>query len=68
MRFIRIAGAVALLAAPTLQPTAVGAAANKSKNVSVVEEIKYWGGSHLTFGGDYAYAGQWNGRGERPKV
>ena len=68
MRFLRIAGAVALLAAVALQPVAAGAAATKSKNVKVIEEIKYWGGSHLAFGGDYAYAAQWNGRGERPKV
>lgn len=67
MRFLRIAGAVALLAALAVQPSAT-AAATKSKNVSVVAEIKYWGGSHLTFGGDYAYAAQWNGRGARPKV
>ncbi len=66
MRTLRIAGAVAVLAALTLQPA--NAAVNKSKNVTVIEEIKYWGGSHLTFGGDYAYAGQWDGRGERPKV
>ncbi len=66
MRFVRIAGAVTLLGL-MLQPAA-NAAANKSKNVSVVAEVKYWGGSHLTFGDGYAYAGQWNGRGERPEV
>jgi hypothetical protein len=67
MRFLRIAGAVALLAALTMQPgTAAGV--DKSKNVSVVAHVPYWGGTHLTFGGGYAYGGQWNGRGERPKI
>jgi hypothetical protein len=66
MKFLRLGGAVVLLAL-TLQPAAA-AAVNKSKNVKVIEEIKYWGGSHLTFGGGYAYAGQWNGRGEKPEV
>ena len=67
MRMIKIVGAVALLAL-ALQPAAATAAANKSDNVSVVAEVKYWGGSHLAFGDGLAYAGQWNGRGERPKV
>src|SRR5688500_753413 len=65
MRSGKIVAAVAVLAALTLQPAV---AAEQSKNVSVVKHIKYWGGSHLTFGDGYAYAGQWNGRGERPKV
>ena len=67
MRSLRIAGAIALLAAVALHPSA-SAAVTKSKNVTEIAHIKYWGGSHLTFGGDYAYAGNWNGRGERPKV
>jgi hypothetical protein len=66
MRSLRIAGAVALLAALALQP-ADAAEVNKSKNVSVVTHVPYWGGTHLAFGGGYAYGGQWNGRGERPK-
>ncbi|MGH2729235.1 MAG: hypothetical protein ACRDJI_01355, partial [Actinomycetota bacterium] len=66
MRFLRIAGAVALLAL-TLQPNAA-AGVDKSKNVSVVAHVPYWGGTHLAFGDGYAYGGQWNGRGERPKV
>lgn len=67
MKFLRIAGAVALLAALVAQPSA-SAEVNKSKNVKEIAHVKYWGGSHLTFGGDYAYAGNWDGRGARPKV
>ena len=67
MRFLRALGAVTLMAGLALQPATAIAAANKSDNVKVVKEIKYWGGSHLTFDGDYAYAAEWNGRGERPK-
>lgn len=66
MRFVRIGGALALLAF-ALQPAA-GAAVTKSDNVAVVAHVPYWGGTHLTFGGRYAYGGQWNGRGERPEV
>ncbi|MGH2807536.1 MAG: LVIVD repeat-containing protein [Actinomycetota bacterium] len=66
MKLLRIVGAVALLGALTLQPAS--AQVNKSKNVTEIAKIKYWGGSHLTFGGGYAYAGNWDGRGERPKV
>jgi hypothetical protein len=66
MRFLRIAGAVALLAGLALQPAEAGV--NKSKNVSVVANVPYWGGTHLAFGGNYVYGGQWNGRGEKPKV
>ena len=67
MKLVKLLGAVALVAA-LVAPTGANAAANMSKNVTVIEEIKYWGGSHLTFDGDYAYAAQWNGRGERPEV
>jgi hypothetical protein len=67
MRSRAIVGAVALLTALTLQP-ANADGVNKSKNVSVVTHVPYWGGSHLSFGEGYAYAGQWNGRGEKPKV
>jgi hypothetical protein len=65
MRFLRIAGAAALLAGLALQP-AQAAPVNKSKNVSVVTRVAYKGGSHLTFGAGYAYAGEWDGRGDRP--
>ena len=68
MRFLRIVGAVVLLAAVAVQPASASAVVSKSENVKPISHIKYWGGSHLTFGGDYAYAAQWNGRGERPKV
>lgn len=67
MRFLRIAGAIALLAALAPQPSAA-APVNKSKNVSVVAHVPYWGGTHLAFGGNYAYGGQWDGRGQKPKV
>ena len=67
MRALRIVGAVALLVAAVM-PSVAEAAADQSDNVKVIKHIKYWGGSHLTFGNGYAYAGQWNGRGERPKV
>ena len=67
MRLLRLAGALALLTGLIAQPTAL-AAANKSDNVKVIAEHKYWGGSHLAFGNGYAYAGNWDGRGERPKI
>ena len=67
MRSLRIAGAVVLLGALIAQPNA-SAEVNKSKNVKEVGAVKYWGGSHLTFGDGYAYAGNWDGRGERPEV
>lgn len=67
MRFLRIALAVGLLAALIAQPNA-SAAATKSDNLSVIARFEYWGGSHLAFGNGYAYAGNWNGRGERPEV
>ena len=65
MKFVRIAGAVALLTAVTVP--GASAAVNKSDNVSVVAQVEYWGGTHLAFGGNYAYGGVWNGRGERPE-
>lgn len=42
MRFVRIGGALALLAF-ALQPAA-GAAVTKSDNVAVVAHVPYWGG------------------------
>ena len=66
MRSLRICAGLALLAALAAVPTASAAEVNKSKNLSVLAHVKYEGGSHLTFGGGYAYAGEWDGRGERP--
>ena len=66
MKTLRIGAAIALFVM-AFQPAA-NAAADMSTNVTVVDHFEYWGGSHLAFGDGYAYAGQWNGRGERPKV
>ena len=64
MRSLRIVAAIALLIGLTaLQPAA--AEVNKSKNVTVIAHVKYEGGSHLTFGGRFAYAAEWDGRGDR---
>lgn len=67
MKTARIFGAVALLIGATLVP-AEAQEVDKSKNVSLVAHVPYWGGTHLAFGGGYAYGGQWDGRGQRPKV
>ncbi|MDQ4065355.1 MAG: hypothetical protein M3161_04850, partial [Actinomycetota bacterium] len=67
MRFLKLGLATALLAAAFVAP-AGAQDVNKSDNVRSVAKIKYWGGSHLSFDGNYAYASNWDGRGERPKV
>jgi hypothetical protein len=67
VRFLRIVGGVALLSVATLQPAAAQQV-DKSKNVSPVAHVKYWGGTHLDFGGTFAFGGQWDGRGEREGV
>lgn len=67
VRFVRLAGTIVLLAAALVQPANAGAV-NKSKNVTSIARVPYWGGSHLSFGGNYAYAGNWDGRGAKPKV
>lgn len=67
MKFLRLAGIIAaLLVAALVHPATAGAI--KSKNVKPVADVPYWGGSHLSFDGNYAYAGNWDGRGEKPKV
>lgn len=65
-RVLVAAGAAALMFAATTGASAEKV--NKSKNVRQVAHIPYWGGSHLAFGNGLAYAGQWNGRGEKPDV
>src|SRR3712207_4095939 len=65
MKVLRLVGAIALIAAMALPASA---AANQSKNVHQVAAVKYWGGSHLAFGNGFAYAGNWDGRGERPNI
>lgn len=67
MRFLRIVGAIALLAGVSAEPVAADQV-DKSKNVRSVAHQPYWGGTHLDFGGTFAYGGQWDGRGQRESV
>lgn len=67
MKAPRIAAAVALLCALGVQPASADQV-DKSKNVSPISHVPYWGGTHLAFGAGLAYGGQWDGRGEKPDV
>ena len=60
MRCLRIAGVIVVLLGLTMPP-APAAKVNKSRNVKVVDRVRYKGGTHLAFGGGYAYGGEWNG-------
>ena len=57
-RAIAVVFLAAGLLAALLQPAG---AAGKSKNVRPVARVAYKGGSHLAFGGGYAYGGEING-------
>lgn len=72
MRTLKIAAAVTLLAGLALHPAAASAGAStaaveKSDNVKHLGRVPFWGGTHFAFDGNFAYAGQWNGRGARPE-
>jgi hypothetical protein len=60
MRCLRIVGAKVVLLSLTMPP-APAAKVNKSRNVKLVDRVRYKGGTHLAFGGGYAYGGEWNG-------
>lgn len=71
MRSLRMAAGLFLLAGLIVHPAPAGAneaKVNKSKNVTAVAHVPYWGGTHLAFGGGFAYGGQWDGRGDKPNV
>lgn len=68
MKALRVAAAT-LLVGLVLQPVA-GASApqvDKTNNVKPLGRVPFWGGTHFAFDGNFAYAGQWDGRGEKPE-
>ena len=64
-RFLSAALSLTLLAAMGASVSAQEAEVDKSDNVTLVEQIKYTGGTELAAKGNFLYAGEFNGRDDR---